>query len=100
MPLPADIAAHIESTKRIVGAVQANPGLLNFPELAFLKAFKNGTVHEEPEDVTEPEEPSEFMAREVQLPPAIPINVPEAPEDADWCAAGTKKSEAAQALAA
>ena len=97
MPLPASLAGHAAGAKELLAAVTKDPSLLEDPSLAFLKEFCANYPPEAPEAETDDDAGGEFMKREKTPFPAVPANAAEAPDDADWSIASTKKSAAQQA---
>mmetsp|Transcript_16933 Transcript_16933/g.51368 ORF Transcript_16933/g.51368 Transcript_16933/m.51368 type:complete len:370 (-) Transcript_16933:348-1457(-) len=94
-------SASLKAAESVVKAVEADPALLEAPELAFLKNFKLGisaAEEQEPEEEEEEEEETEdgTMAAEKETFPVMPTNAAEAAEDADWSIAAEKKAAAAQ----
>ena len=100
MPLPASLAGHAAGAKELLAAVTKDPSLLEDPSLAFLKEFCANYPPEAPEAETDDDAGGEFMKREKTPFPAVPANAAEAPDDADWSIASTKKSAASAAAPA
>mmetsp|Transcript_13998 Transcript_13998/g.49730 ORF Transcript_13998/g.49730 Transcript_13998/m.49730 type:complete len:407 (+) Transcript_13998:69-1289(+) len=91
MPVPSSLCGSLNACQKVISAVRADPKLLDEPELAFLKAFVN--------DDAETATPGPVSQGEAAAP-RIPVNVADAPDDADWSLASCKKSAAAEAAAA
>ena len=100
MVLDSALQGHAAGAKELLAAVTKDPSLLEEPSLAFLKEFCENYPPEAPEAETDDEAGGEFMKREKTPFPAVPTNAAEAPDDADWSIASTKKSAAASAAPA
>ena len=96
MPLPSALQGHAAGAEALLAAVSKDPSLLDQAELAFLKDFCENYPPEAPEEGTDDDD-DEYLKREKTPFPATPVNAAEAPEDADWSVASTKKGEAQQA---
>ena len=97
MVLDSALQGHAAGAKELLAAVSKDPSLLEDPALAFLKEFcENYPPAAAPEAETD-EDGGEFLKREKTPFPAVPANAAEAPDDADWSIASSKKSAAQQA---
>ena len=97
MVLDSALQGHAAGAKELLAAVTKDPSLLEDPSLAFLKEFCENYPPAAPEPETDDDAGGEFMKREKTPFPAVPTNAAEAPDDADWSIASTKKSAAQQA---